>query len=340
MIDITSGTRGLWRFDGLRKRWPLWVFAAATPAALGTLLAMGARWSWLLELFTHFHFQYLAILAIGAACCLAAKKRWLATVLGIFAAWNLALIAPLYLPPVAPENATGRTVRALLANVHVHNRDHGRFLQLVRDQSPDVIVVLEVNRGWLTALEVLNDEYPYHAGQPREDSFGIAFFSRLPADSVALREIGPAELPSVIARIDCGANVALELLGTHPLPPTSAEYAAFRNQQLRAVAQIVRGLPRPTVLVGDLNTTSWSPWFRELIDISNMRDSRLGFGVQPSWPGRAAAIGIAIDHVLISRDIAVERRMVGPDIGSDHRPVTVDLRIRKDGEDSADRKDQ
>jgi endonuclease/exonuclease/phosphatase (EEP) superfamily protein YafD len=314
------------RCAGPRALGRLTIIAAAAAALSGTLLAMGGRWMWLLELFTHFCRHYAVALVIGAVFCAATKRWWLAAIFGLFATLNLAQIVPLYIPTHA-QAAGGRTVRLLLANVHVHNRDRQRFLQLVRDVSPDVIIVLEVSDAWRRALDTLAAEYPQRVIQPREDSFGIALLSRLPAEDIEVREIGPAEVPSVLALIDCGDNAGFQLVGTHPLPPISAEYATLRNDQLRDVGQLVGTLPRPTVLAGDLNATSWSPFFRGLVADSGLRDSRIGFGVQPSWPSRSTTIGIPIDHVLVSSEMTVERRAVGPDIGSDHRPVIIDLRV-------------
>jgi endonuclease/exonuclease/phosphatase (EEP) superfamily protein YafD len=314
------------QFKQLRLRVGNLVEAAAALAAVGTLVAFGGRWWWVLELFSHFRMHYLAGLVVGVACC-AKLKRWrLAAVFGASAAINLALIVPLYLPANV-EVAKGRDVRLMLANVHVHNRDHETFLRLVRDESPDVIVVLEVSGAWLEALESLAVDYPHRISRPREDSFGIALLSRLPTEQLKVREIGSAEVPSVVAQIDCGDGVVLQLVGTHPLPPVSGEYADLRNEQLRDVGEFVAKLPRPTVLAGDCNATSWSPVFRDLVAASRLGDSRRGFGIQPTWPGTLATVGIPIDHVLVSSDIAIVDRRVLADIGSDHRPVAIDLRV-------------
>jgi endonuclease/exonuclease/phosphatase (EEP) superfamily protein YafD len=293
---------------------------------LATLLSFGARWWWVLELATHFRAHYCVELLIGAVFAAMAKRWQFAAVFVVAAAVNFAFIAPLYVPAQGEANA-GQTIRIVLANVNVHNRDHEPFLRLVRDESPDVVVVLEVNNQWLTALKALEAEYPHRVSRARADSFGLAIFSRLPAADLKILEIGPAKVPSVMARLDCGEGVLLNLIATHPVPPTSADYAEMPNDQLRNVAQLAATLPRPAAIVGDLNSTSWSPLFCDLVSVSGLGDSRRGFGVQPSWPGRLAAIGIPIDHVLVSSDVAAVRRGIGPDIGSDHRPVIVDLTI-------------
>jgi endonuclease/exonuclease/phosphatase (EEP) superfamily protein YafD len=302
--------------------------AAAAAAALGTLLACGGRWGWVFELFTHFRAHYLLVL-FAALIYTAFFQRWRLTgLLAAFAAINLAVIVPDFCPRSA--QADGPAVRLMLANVHVHNREHDRLLHLVRQESPDVLIVLEVDRQWQNALDALRSEYPHRISRPRSDSFGIALLSRLPPSRLELREIGPAEVPSIVAELDCGDGGLLNLVATHPLPPIGPEYSHLRNDQLEAVGSLLVQLPQPKVLVGDLNTTPWSPYFQDLLGATGMCDSRRGFGLQPTWPGQIAMLGIPIDHVLVSPDVSVSSRAVGPDIGSDHRPVVVDLVVSDD----------
>lgn len=79
--------------------------------------------------------------------------------------------------------------------------------------------------------------------------------------------------------------------------------------------------------MGDFNMTPWSPKFRQLVADSHLRDTVRGFGLQPTWPAGAPQFWIPIDHVLVSPDILVVDRRVGPDLGSDHYPVIVDIQL-------------
>src|SRR5262249_38286126 len=74
----------------------------------------------------------------------------------------------------------------------------------------------------------------------------------------------------------------------------------------------------------DLNTTAGSPHFAEFLRVSGLRDSRFGFGPQPSWP-TWSPLRLTIDHAFLSADLAVAGRRPGPDIGSDHYPLILDL---------------
>jgi endonuclease/exonuclease/phosphatase (EEP) superfamily protein YafD len=87
------------------------------------------------------------------------------------------------------------------------------------------------------------------------------------------------------------------------------------------------------LVVGDLNTTDFSPCFRDFLKASGLQDSRQGRGIQASW-GPFPLLEIAIDHCLTAPEIAVMQRRVGPHLGSDHRPVIIDLRLPAAGDGS------
>jgi endonuclease/exonuclease/phosphatase (EEP) superfamily protein YafD len=103
------------------------------------------------------------------------------------------------------------------------------------------------------------------------------------------------------------------------------EGSSLRNDQLRAIAKFLQGVEGSRLVMGDLNTTSWSPHFRDLLAATGLVDSRRGRGMQPTWTAFRGLVRLPLDHVLVSPDITVTARRVGPPIGSDHLPVIVEL---------------
>ncbi|EMI19506.1 endonuclease/exonuclease/phosphatase [Rhodopirellula maiorica SM1] len=120
----------------------------------------------------------------------------------------------------------------------------------------------------------------------------------------------------------------IQLIATHPLPPMQKSTWQDRNRAFAGLAEQVQqqGSQR-SIVAGDLNCTPWSYWFRRLREQSGLRESALGHGLHSTWnPTSLPLPGLMIDHVLIGSRINVARHFVGPDIGSDHRPVIVDFR--------------
>ena len=87
----------------------------------------------------------------------------------------------------------------------------------------------------------------------------------------------------------------------------SSRRSHLRNVQLIATAHEMAKKSGPSLLLGDLNITPWSPYFRDLLKLGNLRNSQDGFGIQPSWFGL-----LPIDHLLHSEEIAILDRRIGP----------------------------
>jgi endonuclease/exonuclease/phosphatase (EEP) superfamily protein YafD len=186
------------------------------------------------------------------------------------------------------------------------------------------VLLLEVDEAWKRALGELADVYPQQHVVARDDHFGLALLSRIPWDRIETLQTGDAELPTVVAEWPLDESGRLTFIGSHPLPPGSRVMAKMRNEQLRELAALAKQTSGPVILAGDLNVTSFSPYFRDLLRDSGLWDSRQGRGIQATW-GPMPLLEIAIDHCLLSREFAVRHRYVGPHLGSDHRPVTIDV---------------
>ncbi len=291
-------------------------------ATLPTYLAFGARFSWVLEVATHFRAHYAV--ALGLLCVVLLLARWwrLLAWVGVAVAVNGALIVPLYFGPTVPIE-TGPVMRVMTANLLASNLQHEQVLALVRKESPDVMVFQEVTFAWVRALSVLKEEYPHRFVQPRNSIFGTMLMSRLPTETTQTTNFDKPPIPSITVTVFL-QNTPVHFIGTHASRPMGAQNASDRNNHLELLAKKIAATSGVWVLMGDLNCTPWSPYFHDLLRHGNLRNSQRGFGIQPTWQGQ-----LPIDHVLCSDEIHVLNRRVGPKIGSDHQPVIVDLAIKK-----------
>lgn len=290
---------------------------------LATALILAARLGWFTELFTHFRVQG-AVAGLGLAPLLlllgARRRALLAFAVGL---GHGAAIAPAWLPGAPVPQGLPR-FRLLSANLLTENEAHGELLALVREEKPDVVMLVEVGQRWAADLETLADEYPVRRFAPQEDNFGVAALARDRRATVEIVYCGPMGVPSTRVRLPVGDTV-VTLLSTHTMPPIGGGAASDRNAQLVECGQVLNREPGPRVLAGDLNVTPWSPAFADLLAATGLLDSRAGFGVQASWLVGFPPLSIPIDHALHSPDLAVLERRIGPEFGSDHRPVIVDF---------------
>jgi endonuclease/exonuclease/phosphatase (EEP) superfamily protein YafD len=123
------------------------------------------------------------------------------------------------------------------------------------------------------------------------------------------------------------AGTPVVIQNVHVVPP--ADVSLFREQraQVAELAAIAKSEDRPLVMAGDFNATANSRLVTKLLD-DGMRDANAvaGSGLSHTWPdiGPLRFLpGIRIDHVLTSSNIRVHEHLVGPSIGSDHRPLFV-----------------
>ena len=316
------------RFLTFRIGWLGLVTSAGALLCTATLFGFLGRFWWLFDLFSHFRVQYFAGLAVLGLILLATRRKIIATTFLLLAAINLAQVLPLYFGAPAAKMSASTPNRLMLINVHALSGDPDRVRRTVAESAPDILVLQEINERWITELSDLRDTYPNSVVEPREDDFGVALFSKLPLLQSDIVFIGSAGVPSIEATLDANGE-PLRILATHPLPPGGPDYSAWRNEQLQLMAERVDA-SRPFLLVGDLNTTPWNFHFRQLLARSGLRNSAVGFGVQPSWPTFNPLFWIPLDHVLHSPCIIVTARKTGPDVGSDHYPVIVDFIVSRD----------
>jgi endonuclease/exonuclease/phosphatase (EEP) superfamily protein YafD len=174
------------------------------------------------------------------------------------------------------------------------------------------------------ALAPLHSAYGFREGVLHQGGRGIALWSRLPWDKVEVMHFVSDVSPSVAATF-AGAKHSWTLIGVHAPWPNGSELSENRNQEFRALARFAAERSGNVVVLGDLNCTSWSAHFGELLQTGDLRDGRLGFGLRPTWPVAFWPLAISIDHCLVSRNLSVIRHEVGPDIGSDHYPLVVEF---------------
>jgi endonuclease/exonuclease/phosphatase (EEP) superfamily protein YafD len=290
-----------------------------------TCLSWGARHHWGLDLLTHFPVQLTAAgVALVALGLVLRSGKWLVLPLFVVIV-NAGKFLPIYLPADQPSGQ-GRTFRGVSANVYTNNLDRTKFVEFIRERRPDFFLVMEVDDAWLTQLQELDAEYPYRITKPRPDNFGIGFYSRVPIRSQEVVEQRSTGLPTIIAVLDADDH-ELAILGVHPLPPVGQANSVRRNLHLQEIGDLAARLPPPKLVLGDLNVSPWSPHFTDVLHRGRLRDGRQGFGVQPTWPAWPWLLRIPIDHTLISAGIHVQARRLGPDVGSDHRPIELEFEL-------------
>ena len=281
-------------------------------------LGLAGRWHWTLDLFSHFQGQYLFAGLTVLAWAVWRRRRGLQGCALLTLLLVAGLLGRAFLP-VNPARPATPTLRVISLNVLTANPDKARVLAYLTASEADVLFLMEIDAEWAAALEPLKRSHPHHHLEPRQDNFGLALFSRLPLQN--LRIFRPADGPPAVQAELVHEERSFVFLGAHPPPPLGGRLAALRDAQLTALARQVAKLDRPVLLAGDLNATPWSQALRPL--------TAAGFtSLHPAWPPtwRAGSIfALPIDHAFVTSPLVLRSRRTGPNLGSDHRPLEIDV---------------
>ena len=260
------------------------------------------------------------------------KDKFRSLAAGLLLIINGYTIAPLYLSK-SPSTSSGQISensahKILLSNVNSANSEHQRLIDLIQQESPDILVLLEINDAWLNSLQTIKTTYPFEKAIARNDNFGIAVFSKLYLDKAEVRYWGNRGLPSLMLNYQWQGQ-GITLLATHPLPPITKDMMQQRDTQLLQAAATAAQQSGPVIMLGDFNITPWSSAFNQSIELSGFSNCRNGFGILPTWPAQLKwpALMIPIDHCLASDAITVSELRTGDDIGSDHLPLIIELQL-------------
>jgi endonuclease/exonuclease/phosphatase (EEP) superfamily protein YafD len=284
----------------------------------------GALW-WVFDLFSHFRAQYVvAALLLAVLLGVLRQLRWVLIAIAL-AAVNLIPVVPLFLQPASGlPAAAGPALELMSFNVFGFNRQYARLLGYVREEQPDVLVLLEITPEWLPSIRELAALYPHrwiHAG---DDVTGIAMMSRIAPRTTQVLGLAGNGVPSYLLTFDSGSG-SISVVGTHLSWPLGGDNVRLRNSELDSLARLARDHEGPLVVVGDLNITPFSPVFQRTLREGGLRRCVPDAGLSPTWPAQFPPLFIQIDHCLATSDVRAANFRVGPYLGSDHYPIVIDV---------------
>lgn len=280
----------------LSRRLAAFAWLALAALIIGQLGAL----HWLAELFSHF-VPYYAAVFILAALCLRHRWRYLwATLALALTCW---MLWPFRLDP-----ADAAVTRVIWYNVHLDNTDAaGESARLIA-QNADIVALAEIqlrDPGW----QALRQHYPHGCAHEDDSPFALAVFARAPLAACDI--LFPGEYPAIRAALPDGRV----LYAAHPPPPINADLARARIDYLHELAARLATEDR-ALLVGDLNSSPYSPHYRALLRDADLRATTRN--LLPTW----LPLGLNLDHALIRHGGAHTTAL--PWHTSDHRPLQTD----------------
>ena len=317
------------RFILPRTKWVLWLcalFSLSAPVLHIIPFNELEDVQWALELISHWQWVYLVAGVTCLAVLVIAKRAWWPLIP------SLVLGASFFVQSATLDRSIGvvgskPVLRVGTANLNFDTTNFSPLVGwLLSGEAPDVVFLQEFTGLAQQALQSpeLAQRYPHRVEAPQPDQFGLAILSRHPLSDV--QKVEPADMQATL-RLRATltwAGDAVRLSAIHPMPPLNAVYAQLRDQALVEEAHHLSQSGGLALMAGDFNTT---PWAKGMFAI----DSQLkrANGLAGSWPNAFGWMSVLpLDHVLASSGWRLAGSGRGPDVGSDHRPVVVQLVAR------------
>ena len=317
-----------------------------TLAILATLLSLLVAQVWWLQVLDFLRFQLLIVhllVLAGLGILLAVgqrrhqtARRWLLAGTGAGVALQLyfllpyAPLAPRPVPDATAAQAADTTARLRLleANVYMKNRRADLLLARVQEEQPDVVLALETDAWWVRALQPLRRQYPYYVELPRNNTYGLVLYSRLPLIEPRVRNLQQPNVPAVITGLRLPNGRTVRFFGVHPTPPIPDNYpnsVGMADVALVKVGELVQQHPGPALVLGDFNDVSWSFTTRMFEAAGQLRNVRLGRGLYTTFDAHVLPLRWPLDHLFVTPDFRVVTLRRLPPIGSDHFPLLAEL---------------
>lgn len=250
-----------------------------------------------------------------------------------------------------PPRESAEPLRVMTYNIRAGNGDLQRTAETIRRLAPDIVGLQEVDVNWgersgfEDQARSLGESLGMHVRfapiyvLPGADStkpahrYGVAVLSQYPIVrwrndtltrlSTIARDPTPAPGPGLLdATIDVN-GIAVRVVNTH------LDYRAdplVRTKQVEEMLGYLGDHSGPTLVLGDLNATpealELQPLLQRLRDAWQSK-SEPGFTFPAGHPTKR------IDYVLTSTHFRVRAASVPVTEASDHRPVLVDLLLRR-----------
>jgi endonuclease/exonuclease/phosphatase family metal-dependent hydrolase len=248
--------------------------------------------------------------------------------------------------------AVDQSIRVMTYNIHAGHGDLARTAETIRALSPDMVALQEVDVHWAersgfvdqaaalaTALG-MEARFAHIYRLPNRDTsavpreFGVALLSRhhivtwwndtLTRLSTQDSNAVPAPAPGLLEAVVDVRGSRVHVFNTH------LDYRAdptVRRTQGREMARAIARVNEPLIVFGDFNAPPNAPELAPLLErLHDAWPSDSGKGY--TYPADAPAK--RIDYVLTSREFTIVSARVPVTDASDHRPVVVDLILRRD----------
>ncbi|GAA0630440.1 endonuclease/exonuclease/phosphatase family protein [Brevundimonas kwangchunensis] len=323
-------TTGVHQEHSLLRTLARWAFhlaalaavCAPLPLAFAALSGIGHRWVDILAQFTGPAVLPAVLLTFGFAII---RQRGWAIASAAMTALLLIAVWPQWFPDQGEPREGAPVVRVYSANLYYLNDDVAAIRSSLETADADIVILIELGEEATRQADAILEGYPHRVASLRLD------VTRGPSRSVIASRYPLRALPDPPDGLHSVGAVAdsplghLNLIGAHLTRPWPYQYQWGQISQTMALTDIRKTLAGPVIIAGDFNSVSSARIGRQVKSDMGLIPAP---GVTGTWPTALPPIlGITIDQVWRSPDLALLSRKLGQTNGSDHLPVVTEFTL-------------
>ena len=221
----------------------------------------------------------------------------------------------------APKNSFS----IMISNVRMSNTRYSKYLKVVKETDPDILLINEPGHKWGQELAVLDNTYPYSIKCPLDNTYGMIFYSKFKIVEKQIRFLVEEGIPSFYSIIELPSGKRFDFFTVHPQPPHLNKNTDTREAELLLVANETKATPYASIVAGDLNDVAWSYTTNLFRKISGLLDPRIGRGFFNTYNALVPFFRYSLDHIFYDPAFRLIRMRRLPKFGSDHFPILVRL---------------
>ena len=277
---------------------------------------------WWFSVLDFFHLQYAAASLIVIACALY-FGFWALALGGIMIlainVYRMRILMPRSLKPQSHVNKDVMSV-----NAHDKNKRPEKLDRAIKEADPAVLLIMELTEDIRKYLRPSLSRYPHRLQTPVRDGFSICLLSKNKLEDAEIEYLGPDDTPLLKAKTSINGTT-YRVYSAHPKPAMSKEWAEVRHAYFSRLEGYIKTGDMPTLVLGDFNSVPWEQHFQKFLARAGLKSTLQRHGYKVTWPTYFLPLGIPMDHILVSRDVNYGNVSIGPQVGSDHYPVSINL---------------
>lgn len=289
----------------------------AAGATLGFLLGLPKELHAAMDSFAHFRLHFLVVLGLSCLIILVLSHgtvRFTALVVMVVCAGWLTVETR----KGPPQDGPRADLRVVQFNLNYRNWKIDQVSAELIRYDADVITLQEVTPAHEATLRLIST-YPHQTHCFFRDRIGgVSILSKH-----ALSSVDCANGQGLVAAVVDAPGGAVTVASIHTYWPWPFSQHAQVDAWLPRLSQKTG----PMIVAGDFNAAPWSHAVAKVAKASRTAvvpglRLTIDVGVFPIVPD----VPIPIDHVLLSDELCASSAYVGPEMGSDHYPVIVEVK--------------